>query len=182
MSLVIQLATADYDQSVKDISVLGARSALEWAAAEYGFDLEDAMRKADMTAERKATGKDKVVGNKPTKSGKDKADKKKSDKAPRAKSGYNLFLADADTKAQAKAAVETAKENDETLTTIKASANLWKALGDEGKKVWNDKAAGLKVSVAKDEPHTGAEAAASSDSANTSDNDDDTESLFLETN
>ena len=171
MSLVIQLATTDYDQSVKDISVLGARSALEWAAAEYGFDLEDAMRKADMTAERKATGKDKVVSKKPTKSGKDKSDKKKAGKVPRAKSGYNIFLANDDTKAQAKAAVETAKEKDETLTTIKASANLWKALGDEGKKVWNDKAAALKAGPSS-----------SSDSANASDSDDDADDLFLEVN
>lgn len=171
MSLVIQLATTDYDQSVKDISVLGARSALAWAAAEYGFDLDDAMRKADMTAERKATGKDKAVSKKPTKSGKDKADKKKAVKVPRAKSGYNIFLANDDTKAQAKAAVETAKEKDETLTTIKASANLWKALGDEGKKVWNDKAAALKAGPSS-----------SSDSANASDSDDDADDLFLEVN
>lgn len=173
MSLVIQLANADYDQSVKDISVLGARSALEWAAGEYGFDLEDAMRKADLTAERKAVKSDKTnaVNGKPTKSGKGKADKKKAVKVPRAKSGYNIFLANDDTKAQAKAAVETAKEKDETLTTIKAAANLWKALGDEGKKVWNDKAAALKAGPSS-----------SSDSVNASDSDTDADDLFLEVN
>jgi len=75
--------------------------------------------------------------------------KKKTDekqekvKKPRKKSGYNIFFAENKALMNAKRD-EIAKETGEKPPTpVTVAGALWKALSDEEKKVYNDKAAAL---------------------------------------
>lgn len=68
--------------------------------------------------------------------------KKKEDKVkkPRKKSGYNIFISDNKEMLNEKIA-EILKETGEKKTPPSVAGPLWKALSDEEKKVYNDKAA-----------------------------------------
>ena len=72
-----------------------------------------------------------------------KKEKVKKEKKPRKKSGYNVFIAENKAMLNEKIS-EILKETGQRKTPPSIAGPLWKALSDEEKKVYNDKAAALE--------------------------------------
>ena len=81
-------------------------------------------------------------GDPPADPPKESSKKENKVKKPRKKSGYNVFIADNKVMLNEKIA-EILKETGERKTPPSIAGPLWKALSDEEKKVYNDKAATL---------------------------------------
>ena len=74
---------------------------------------------------------------------KEEKKKEKKEKKPRKKSGYNVFIAENKEMLNEKIS-EILKETGQRKTPPSIAGPLWKALSDEEKKVYNDKAAALE--------------------------------------
>ena len=144
MSLVIQLPS-NHDAHLKETAALGAKQALVWAAEEFGFDLEEALRKCDLNETKVVRKRGPVPKKGPRAASKPKDPNAK----PKAKTGHNLFI---NAKLPLVKAEMAAKGDQKIKGTdmIVAANKLWSALTDAEKQPWKDQAADLKK--AQEEP------------------------------
>ena len=101
-------------------------------------------KKLDLVIDHMGLGDD---SKKPKKAKKDKKEKKEKDDSPKKKrvSGYLLF--NSAHRDEAKAELEAEAEEGEKVKTTdvtKKLAEMWAAIGEEGKAEWNAKAAQMK--------------------------------------
>ena len=118
-------------------------------AEKYGFDAKEAkeflIEEGILKAPKKRVTTPKA--DKPKKDKSDKPKKDKSDKPKKAKSGY-LLHNDAEREGIKIKLEKDAEESGETLKSSEIMVALgahWKALSDDDKKAWNDKAKALKM-------------------------------------
>ena len=116
-------------------------------AEEYGFDAKEAkeflIEEGILKAPKKRVTTPKA----------DKPKKDKSDKPKKAKSGY-LLHNDAEREGIKIKLEKDAEESGETLKSSEIMVALgahWKALSDDDKKAWNDKAKALKMTASDSE-------------------------------
>ena len=121
--------------------------ALKALAEKYGFDAKEAteflIEEGILKAPKKCVTTPKA----------DKSKKAKSDKPKKAKSGY-LLHNDAEREGIKIKLEKDAEEAGETLKSSEIMVALgahWKALSDDDKKAWNDKAKALKMTVSDSE-------------------------------
>jgi len=124
-------------------------------AEKYGFDAKEAkeflIEEGILKAPKKRVTTPKA--DKPKKDKSDKPKKDKSDKPKKAKSGY-LLHNDAEREGIKIKLEKDAEESGETLKSSEIMVALgahWKALSDDDKKAWNDKAKALKMTVSDSE-------------------------------
>jgi hypothetical protein len=141
MSCTIVMPSA-LDESIKSVCTEAVQQAVEALAAKYGFDKEEAARElnlGEMKIQRKrgpATKKSVAKADKKTKS--------KEDKPKKRKTGYLLFSDEM--RADIKELLLDNLEEGEKLKpqdTVRELAAQWKALSDEEKAEWNERAASL---------------------------------------
>ena len=121
--------------------------ALKALAEKYGFDAKEAteflIEEGILKAPKKCVTTPKA----------DKSKKAKSDKPKKAKSGY-LLHNDAEREGIKIKLEKDAEESGETLKSSEIMVALgahWKALSDDDKKAWNDKAKALKMTASDSE-------------------------------
>ena len=124
-------------------------------AEKYGFDAKEAkeflIEEGILKAPKKRVTTPKA--DKPKKDKSDKPKKDKSDKPKKAKSGY-LLHNDAEREGIKIKLEKDAEESGETLKSSEIMVALgahWKALSDDDKKAWNDKAKALKMTASDSE-------------------------------
>ena len=124
-------------------------------AEKYDFDAKEAkeflIEEGILKAPKKRVTTPKA--DKPKKDKSDKPKKDKSDKPKKAKSGY-LLHNDAEREGIKIKLEKDAEESGETLKSSEIMVALgahWKALSDDDKKAWNDKAKALKMTASDSE-------------------------------
>ena len=124
-------------------------------AEKYDFDAKEAkeflIEEGILKAPKKRVTTPKA--DKPKKDKSDKPKKAKSDKPKKAKSGY-LLHNDAEREGIKIKLEKDAEESGETLKSSEIMVALgahWKALSDDDKKAWNDKAKALKMTASDSE-------------------------------
>jgi len=122
------------------------------AAAEAGLltcDVDEAVRqlklddmefKVDEAPAKVANAKKALKEKKPNAKVKADSDSEGKPKAKRAQSGNGLFRSDEKNKEAAKATTAAAKEAGDTIKAQTVMATMWKELGEDGQKEWNEKA------------------------------------------
>ena len=141
MSCTIVMPSA-LDESIKSVCTDAVQQAVEVLAAKYGFDKEEAARELNL-GEMKLQRK-RGPASKKSVSKAEKKSKSKEDKPKKRKTGYLLFSDEM--RADIKELLLENLEEGEKLKpqdTVRELAAQWKALPDEEKAEWNERAASL---------------------------------------
>ena len=142
MSATIMMPQA-FDQALREMCGDAISQAVASLAEKYKFDLEDATRFLEldsMKLVRKRGPSSKKTEDKPKKATKAKKEKDES-KPKRAPTGYLNYSKDV--RAAVKEELTAALEDDEKLKpqdVVKGIAVRWKALDQEARDEWNEKA------------------------------------------
>ena len=136
MSAVITMPAA-FDESIRAVCSEAVQQAVAALAEKYSFDAEEAIRELDL-GELKIQRKRGPAPKKPVAKA-DKKTKVKDESKPKRQTGYLLFSQEmrAEVRAELEAELEDAEVSPRLSTHL---AGLWKALGDDEKAEWNEKA------------------------------------------
>ena len=139
MSAVITMPAA-FDESIRAVCSEAVQQAVAALAEKYSFDAEEAIRElelGELKIQRKRGPVPKKSVAKP-----DKKTKAKDEAKPKKRqTGYLLFSQEM--RAEARAELEAELEEGEKLkpqAVVTHLAGLWKALSEEEKAEWNEKA------------------------------------------
>lgn len=126
-----------FDQALQEVAGEAMLSVTKALAEKYGFDPEEAVRGLELE-ELKIV---KKRGPIPKAKGAKKAAKADGEKSKRRTTGYLMFSAA--TRPEVKAEMADALEDDEKLApqeVVRELASRWKALEDEERQAWNQRA------------------------------------------
>jgi len=139
MSAVITMPAA-FDESIRAVCSEAVQQAVAALAEKYSFDADEAIRELDL-GELKIQRKRGPAPKKPVAKADKKTKVKDESKPKKRQTGYLLFSQEM--RAEVRAELEAELEEGEKLkpqTVVTHLAGLWKALDDDEKAEWNEKA------------------------------------------